>query len=226
MTNIIADPAPAAEFPEIDPTIEPVDGSADGVDTAGDAGESGVIGLVAAALAGLIPIGIAIAALVWWRRRSRQVADAPMRAQAAASPPIAPGAPKVIEPKARTMPQQSTVAAPKVVAPQSTWAPQRPSAPVTYGGSNVTVAERPVAAPARNDERYAEPVVPEDDVRSSYVPDASPAAWSVSASRDRGHRRELLESMVDAQPDARNPFTSRKARMRRARLILASMENA
>jgi hypothetical protein len=31
--------------------------------------------------------------------------------------------------------------------------------------------------------------------------------------------------MVDAQPDARNPFTSRKARMRRARLILASMEN-
>ncbi len=38
-------------------------------------------------------------------------------------------------------------------------------------------------------------------------------------------RRELLEAMVDAPPNEANPFTSRKARMRRARLILQHREH-
>ncbi|WP_395392016.1 hypothetical protein WBP07_14250 [Novosphingobium sp. BL-8A] len=38
-------------------------------------------------------------------------------------------------------------------------------------------------------------------------------------------RRELLEAMVAAEPDEANPFTSRKARMRRARLILQHREH-
>lgn len=37
-------------------------------------------------------------------------------------------------------------------------------------------------------------------------------------------REELLRRMVEAEPDASNPFTSRKARRRRARLILQSRE--
>lgn len=38
-------------------------------------------------------------------------------------------------------------------------------------------------------------------------------------------REELLRRMIEAEPDASNPFTSRKARRRRARLILQSREH-
>ncbi|MFY7836495.1 MAG: hypothetical protein ACOVQ0_09475 [Novosphingobium sp.] len=39
-------------------------------------------------------------------------------------------------------------------------------------------------------------------------------------------REALIERMVAAAPDAANPFTSRKARRRRARLIMQSMPDA
>lgn len=38
-------------------------------------------------------------------------------------------------------------------------------------------------------------------------------------------REDLIERMVAAEPDEANPFTSRKARRRRARLILQAREN-
>lgn len=41
----------------------------------------------------------------------------------------------------------------------------------------------------------------------------------------REDRRDLLETMVAAPPDEENPFTSRKARIRRARLILQHREH-
>ena len=40
----------------------------------------------------------------------------------------------------------------------------------------------------------------------------------------RAARDALLERMVSAPPDEANPFTSRRARMRRARIILQSRE--
>jgi hypothetical protein len=40
----------------------------------------------------------------------------------------------------------------------------------------------------------------------------------------RAERDALLEAMVAAPPDAENPFTSRKGRLRRARIILQSLE--
>lgn len=43
------------------------------------------------------------------------------------------------------------------------------------------------------------------------------------APADASERDALLNRMVAAAPDAANPFTSRKARRRRARLILQSM---
>ena len=42
---------------------------------------------------------------------------------------------------------------------------------------------------------------------------------------NREDRDALLEQMVSAEPDAENPFTSRKGRMRRARLILQAREH-
>ncbi|HQS98128.1 MAG TPA: hypothetical protein PK823_16720 [Novosphingobium sp.] len=55
----------------------------------------------------------------------------------------------------------------------------------------------------------------------AYAPTAAttPAVAPASASE----RETLLDRMVFAAPDAANPFTSRKARRRRARLILQSM---
>jgi hypothetical protein len=41
----------------------------------------------------------------------------------------------------------------------------------------------------------------------------------------RAERDALLEQMISAPPDADNPFTSRKARLRRARIILQSREH-
>lgn len=51
----------------------------------------------------------------------------------------------------------------------------------------------------------------------------SPAAFALPAAvpQDMQARRALIERMVTAKPDAANPFKSRKARTRRARLILA-----
>jgi hypothetical protein len=59
---------------------------------------------------------------------------------------------------------------------------------------------------------------------------AAPAYGSFVISADlvpqtRAERDALLEAMVNARPDAENPFTSRKARLRRARIILQSLEH-
>lgn len=55
----------------------------------------------------------------------------------------------------------------------------------------------------------------------AYAPTATTTAAVAPASPSE--REALLDRMVAAAPDAANPFTSRKARRRRARLILQSM---
>ena len=40
---------------------------------------------------------------------------------------------------------------------------------------------------------------------------------------DSGKREALFKRMVEAKPDKANPFTDRRARMKRARLIIASL---
>ncbi len=70
----------------------------------------------------------------------------------------------------------------------------------------------------------------EDVAGEPVVRQPEPATASASPTLDepvpqsREARDALLEEMVGAQPDADNPFTSRKARMRRARIILQSRE--
>jgi uncharacterized protein HemX len=54
---------------------------------------------------------------------------------------------------------------------------------------------------------------------------ATPVALRSGRVPQTRHERDaLLEEMVSAPPDAENPFTSRKARLRRARLILQRIE--
>ncbi|MBB3859768.1 hypothetical protein GGQ88_001029 [Novosphingobium hassiacum] len=54
-------------------------------------------------------------------------------------------------------------------------------------------------------------------------PAAAPMMANSAAPASADDRAELINRMVAAQPDASNPFTSAKARRRRARLIVQSM---
>lgn len=66
-------------------------------------------------------------------------------------------------------------------------------------------------------EMVAEPEVRRPAAASFAMPGTVPS--------DPDARRELLERMVAAAPNDENPFTSRKARLRRARLILQHRES-
>ncbi|HEX8055106.1 MAG TPA: hypothetical protein VF481_00485 [Novosphingobium sp.] len=75
------------------------------------------------------------------------------------------------------------------------------------------MAEDRVADPAKAIEPTPHPSVAQKIGTEELVPDT------------REERDALLEQMVEAEPDAENPFTSRKGRMRRARLILQAREH-
>lgn len=60
---------------------------------------------------------------------------------------------------------------------------------------------------------------------AGHRPAAAPTLMSGPVPTDPEDRRALLEAMVSAPPDAANPFTSRKARMRRARIQLQHREH-
>ena len=208
-------------------------------------GENGLIGLLAAGLVGLIPIGLAIAAVVWWRRRSRVVAYTPEPSVVSNAKPdpladrVRPAKP--VEPApapAPVAPREPVFARNDLVEPAPT-APKRPGTYQPAGFGGVAVAERTRsetrihAAPAVT---YDEPEVPFDDVREDHVvsprtkrQESGRVAPALSESRatpasGASARDSVLERMVSAEPDQANPFTSRKARRRRARLILASRE--
>jgi len=97
----------------------------------------------------------------------------------------------------------------------------------------------PWAATSVDDRAYVQPLEPAAEARpaEAAVPIATaavippPTGPSADAMAEgpvplQQDRRALLEAMVDAPPDAANPFTSRKGRMRRARLILQRREHA
>lgn len=195
------------------------------------ADESSMIGLLAAGLVGLIPIGLAIAAVVWWRRRSRIVTRAPeptvLHTATRPDPdpvraPVAPRTP-VFTPAATPRPATSTMPA--------------DTAPFAAGIGGVALAER-----SRTETRpavtYTEPEVPADDVRPANREGVfakaseqgrvapAPSPWNGQVPADAEARHRMVERMVEADPDAANPFTSRKARRRRARLIMASHEGS
>lgn len=75
------------------------------------------------------------------------------------------------------------------------------------------VIERPGMKPA-----VERPVVAAPDAAAPSVMANTPTATTAD------ERAELIDRMVASPPDARNPFTSPKARRRRARLIVQSMD--
>ena len=96
----------------------------------------------------------------------------------------------------------------------------------------VPVIERPIVrehapVPERVVEpRHYAPMAETPSVpTSAELPAAAGAAVALprEAPEDPVARGELLKRMVDAEPDKANPFTSPKARLRRARLILQSL---
>ena len=70
--------------------------------------------------------------------------------------------------------------------------------------------------------RTAEPVATAPAMRSEDF--HAPAAITRREAVNPSDREAVLAAMVDAAPSEENPFTSRKARMRRARLILQGRE--
>jgi hypothetical protein len=101
--------------------------------------------------------------------------------------------------------------------------------PVTEG----PVAESPAAAtPAAASVTTAMPVTAARPLAQAHSAtldtDEAPSASVLPAGPvPTGAEREaLLQRMVDAPPDAANPFRTVKARMRRARMILASRKQA
>jgi hypothetical protein len=81
--------------------------------------------------------------------------------------------------------------------------------------------ERPVAtvatAPAMPYRRDPQPV------RGALPSDGAAVDLPATVPETYEERSALLKRMVEARPDRANPFTDRKARLRRARLILQSL---
>ena len=75
-----------------------------------------------------------------------------------------------------------------------------------------------------SEQRYATLVSPAFNPLPAWSEPRAPAAQPDSRSLIL-NRSALIERMVAADPDSNNPFTSSKARRRRARLMLQSMEN-
>jgi len=86
------------------------------------------------------------------------------------------------------------------------------------------VPEAPLPAFATVEDVAGEPVVRQPEPATVPAPERPSATLDEPVPQSRAARDALLEEMVAAPPDADNPFTSRKARMRRARIILQSRE--
>lgn len=165
----VADPLPEALPLPAETAVEPANSTA-GQDWTG---------LVALALAGIIPLGFAIFAFIWWRRRSHRTNYVPV---------------ETIE---QPLPRSTASAA---VAPAVDHDPYVPQAP------KAGLPPVPVMAMSAAQSRSSGEVV---------LPLEMPATF---AERDK-----LLRQLVAAKPDRANPFTSPKARARRARLIMQSL---
>lgn len=119
---------------------------------------------------------------------------------------------------ARRRRRQPDEVAPAIVAREP--APLLPSRPA----STTRMPAPNFVAPALSLQRIAQPSA-EQTVRPAWQEPRRVAVAPAFAQSSHLNRQALLERMVAAEPDANNPFTSGKARRRRARLMLQSMDN-
>lgn len=185
-------------IPPIAPSVDQVPAPAQDTLSQGDATETAVwLGILASAL-GVIGLGV-LGALALRRRRVGAV-------------PI-----DVVErPKVSDRQATSAGSLTPPVVPNSD--------PGRADGTVTTAAVQPVAAPARIESAGFAPIAPQARERQPVAMTGygATAALPRELPRDPAEREALLERMVAAKPDRANPFVSRKARRKRARLILQS----
>lgn len=191
--------AAEADVPAAEPAV---------AEPASDADGSAIPGAAIAGLLGVAVLGGAgLLATRSRRRRREEPADEMVRR--------APIEPLAAEPAMAAAAGQP-VRREKPTAPPGPLAPQPSTTRFAMPPANragAPVIERPVATPER------QPVTPRP---FSAVSESRAQAGPVPNGEAR---RELLEQMVAAEPDKENPFTSAKARRRRARCILAHREH-
>lgn len=184
------------------------------------------------------------------RPAARTVAPTTQRAAApaarsAASPNAAPVAPAVQPPAASVPLPQPPVAAAPATAQERPDTASGTDLPLFAGGAAALLIALGLGASVMRRGRRREdgeaPPAPMPAIEPTPHPMAAqhlgteelaPAASLAHSAllagpvpQTRAERDALLERMVAAPPDANNPFTSRKARMRRARIILQSREH-
>ncbi len=184
---------------------------------------------------------------------SAGTAPATTPATAPATSPATPAMPEVAQDQAASaLPEETPFSAPPVAAETST----NPSSsewaiPVGLGASllvlgGIAMARSRRRRPYEEDVNFIPPVITRPTHPATHpatrpatrpamsqttatpqqtVPERLTASITTHTAATKPHD-DLLERMVAAAPDARNPFISRKARRRRARLILQSMPDA
>ncbi|WP_160603273.1 hypothetical protein [Pontixanthobacter aquaemixtae] len=199
-TEMQAVPAPV----EFAPPAEPI-----------AAGDSQNNTLIAAAVAGLIPLALVVFLFMWIRSGSRVIRDEKIEKRtmleksAPPKPQMAPAEPVALA---------ATTAA---VTPKATPAPAAPVIEQTVVFPDDDVKDHQPAAPAAYSQSadYTEAADGLDVLPSAGAAVALPK----DAPEDFDERSDLLMKMIDAKPDRANPFRSPRARLRRARLILQSL---
>lgn len=169
--------------------------------------------------------------------RSQPIAQ-PVRAATPALPAQSPtvAVPAVAQPTATPVTPVAEPAAPTLVRPgdaTSDWA-----IPVGAAATLLVLGGVAFAATRRRrvwevDADFVPPVVDKSTARAPVTPLLQANRINSSASRrvatmtatTPDERADLIDRMVASPPDAINPFTSRKARRRRARLIVQSMRH-
>jgi len=157
-------------------------------------GEAGSWGILAALLAAL---GIPVIALLTLRSRRAAKRQTVLQIE---RPMVA---------RTETPPQQAVPAAAAPYVP----AMDR-SAPKQVFSFNTPVVSAPATSPLGATDQSTKGALPADGA-SIALPARMP--------EDFAERDALLKRMVNAKPDRANPFTDRKARLKRARLILQSL---
>lgn len=180
--------------------------------------DSGLVSLIALALAGLIPLAAVIFAIVWWRRQSRRVKPEVIER------PVVKAAPPAPERKATVDSRLSAGrAAPVMAASRPT--PVSPAPVIDREPVVQNDTPLPVIQHEPTDESELVDAMPASGPAPAPAPAASGAQMDLPRNppATREGRMALLRKMVAAKPDKANPFRSLKARRRRARLILQSL---
>lgn len=166
-------------------------------DVEADAAAGDVISLIALALVGLIPVGLAVMALVWWRRRSRTVPSA------------------VIEPAIeRRVEETQSPASPEL---------QGSIRGHQMAASNAQASmllDRPIRVPDATRPAIPAQVEPRSAIRGA---NEHAVVLPSTVPEDFAERDALLQRLIKARPDRANPFHAPRARAKRARLIIQSI---